>query len=234
MEGFLANNQDFAAANPQYQASMDTLRTNQGFMSDDADAAQSLMSRMRADDQLQTARAEKVRAEQTAASNQFDQDWARDVGQFAEVVQPSFQKALLALENPNSADSVSALYNFFNIIEPGGRVTENEDGSFSGIGGGSGRIANWLNEMRGEGLSDVTRDQIIESIWKQYTPEYERAGRQKTYYEQLLEASRGMYGEGIQSPIGRQGIDWSLQQDPREVPTQTVTQGQPKRGENGW
>jgi hypothetical protein len=232
-ESWLANRPDWAAQNAGYLEQLENLRTNQGFFSDDTGLAQSYLQNMQRDYDTQQAQAEADKARRIAATNQFDQDWARDVGQFAEVVQPSFQKALLALEDPNSADSVAALYNFFNIIEPGGRVTENEDGSFRGIGGSGGRIANWLNEMRGEGLSDVTRDQIIESIWKQYTPEYERAVRQKGYYEKLMETSQGMYGQGIQSPIGRQGIDWSLQQDPRQVQTETVTEGQPKVP-TGW
>lgn len=214
MEGFLASNPDFAQANPQYQHSMETLRNNQGFLSDDADMASSLLTRMRSDDQLQRAQAEKTQEQQLAIQNQFDQDWARDVGQFTEVIQPSFQKALLALDNPNSADSVAALYNFFNIVEPGGRVTENEDGSFTGIGGSAAGFANMLNKWRGDGLSDETRQQIMTSIWKQYTPEMERAQRQKVKYEADIERMRGLYGQDIQSPIGRQGGNWSLNQMP--------------------
>ena len=213
-ENFLMDNPEFAEANPGYLSSFENIRGNQGFFSDDSGQAESLLNAMRADEKLHRAAGEKAEDRRLAIQNQFDQDWARDVGQFTEVIQPSFQKALLALENPNSADSVAALYNFFNIVEPGGRITENEDGSFTGIGGSAAGFANMLNKWRGDGLSDETRKQIMSSIWKQYTPEMERAQRQKVKYEADIERMRGLYGQDIQSPIGRQGGNWSLNQMP--------------------
>jgi hypothetical protein len=143
-------------------------------------------------------------------ADQLDQDYNRDLRTFAET-QNQFRSAMQALENPSNINSVATLYNFFNILEPGGRVTENEDGTFAAAGSAGNRWASWLNEMRGGGLTEVSRKEIVDAIWAQYGTRWEQANRQKRQYEQELrdiEAS----GRKVTSPIGRLGIDWSMNQ----------------------
>lgn len=235
-ESFLANSTLAQAAPGQ---AMGILNAIQGELQNDsfldtgsAARVQSLMDAAMAQNanieqgQAQAAQQAAIRNfdRSTAVTNQLDQDYNRDLRVFGSVVQPAFRQALSALENPNSADSVAALYNFFNIVEPGGRVTENEDGSFTGIGGSGARLANWFNQMRGEGLSENTREQIISAIWKQYQPQFERAKRQKSQYERDLRRY-GQQGLDVRSPVGRLGIDYSLNQAPPAPGPIQVPQG---------
>ena len=107
----------------------------------------------------------------------------------------------------NSADAVAALYNFFNILEPGGRVTENEDGSFTGIGGTGSKFANWMNGIRGNGLDDTTRKQILSAINNQYGSQLDRARKQRAYYDKQVESYNNQ-GYNVNSPVGSLGIDY--------------------------
>jgi hypothetical protein len=176
---------------------------------------------MQADSQYRELGAQQARAAQQritdrgfTLSDQLDADYNRDLKVFGGVVQPAFQKALNALdEGATSADTVAALYNFFNIIEPGGRVTENEDGMFQSIGGMPSQVSNWLNQIRGKGMDSETRRQILDAIWKQYQPEYMRAKRQRDQYQRDIAAMRKQ-GYQVRSPIGRLGINYDLNQIP--------------------
>lgn len=153
-------------------------------------------------------------ANSISRSDQLDADYNRDLKQFGGIVQPAYQQAVNALgPGMNSADSVAALYNFFNIMEPGGRVTENEDGSFTGIGGGGAKLANWFNKMRGDGLDGETRKQILDAINNQYRPQLERARKQEQFYNNRMR-EYGDMGLDVQSPVGSLGIDYLT--DPTE------------------
>jgi hypothetical protein len=138
----------------------------------------------------------------------IEQDYNRDLKTFGSVVQPAYLQAVAALgPNMNSADAVAALYNFFNIMEPGGRVTENEDGSFSGIGGKGSQFANWMNAIRGGGLDEKTKSQILSAVNNQYGSQLDRARRQRAYYDK--EVSRyNEQGYSVNSPVGSLGIDY--------------------------
>ena len=141
-------------------------------------------------------------------SDQLDQDYNRDLRAFGSVVQPAYQQAVRALgPEMNSADAVAALYNFFNILEPGGRVTENEDGSFTGIGGTGSKFANWMNGIRGNGLDDTTRKQILSAINNQYGSQLDRARKQRAYYDKQVESYNNQ-GYNVNSPVGSLGIDY--------------------------
>jgi hypothetical protein len=202
-----------------YLAAAQRTADNAGFFETSSDRVQSIYDKLLFDSaqyqqqqaQKQAERAWQMQQSSIGITDQLDQDYNRDLKSFGQIVQPAYRQAMAALENPNSADSVAALYNFFNIVEPGGRVTENEDGSFSSIGGAGAEIANWLNKMRGEGLSGATTDQIKKAIYNQFKPQYERAVRQRQQYERDLEYY-GNQGYNVRSPIGRQGIDWTAPQ----------------------
>ena len=149
----------------------------------------------------------------TDITNQLDQDYARDIGTFGQVVQPAFRKILAALESPNSADSLASAFNFFNIVEPGGIMRDPENQAYRGIGGKGAQFANWLNEWQGKGLTEATRKQIIDAVWNQYAPEWERAQAIKRKYVSDLQRYKKQ-GFSPVSPIGRQGVDWGLNQIP--------------------
>lgn len=144
----------------------------------------------------------------TAITNQMDQDYNRDLGTFGNMVQPAYKRAMDALEGNNSADQIAALYNFFQIVEPGGRVTENEDGSFTGVGGSGSRLANWFNALRGDGLDEKSRQQIIGAIHRQYKSQYDNAERRRYAHERRLREYQNQ-GYNPMSPVGNLGIDWT-------------------------
>ena len=139
-----------------------------------------------------------------------------ELSEFAET-QTQFRAAMNALENPSNLNSVTTLYNLFNILEPGGRVTANEDGTFTGIGDSGNQFANWLNQMTGEGLTQDTIKEITESIWQQYAPRLERARAVKGWYEGEMQALSGA-GRNVRSPVGSLGVDWRLNQYPSPDP----------------
>jgi hypothetical protein len=68
-------------------------------------------------------------------------------------------------------------------------------------------VANWLNEIQGKGLDSKNVDAIRQAMLNQYNPRFERAARQKKYYQGLLE-KYGSAGYDVGNPIGSQGIRW--------------------------
>lgn len=148
-----------------------------------------------------------------------------EMSEFAET-QTQFRAAMNALDNPSNLNSVTTLYNLFNILEPGGRVTQNEDGTFTGIGSGGNRVSGWLNDMQGKGLTDATIKEITDSIWQQYAPRLERAREVKKWYDGEMQAIGGA-GRNVRSPVGSLGINWDLNQYPPDM-------GQPNDVPDGY
>lgn len=175
--------------------------------------AQALLENQQAQELVDYERGQKTLDRNTTLTDQLDQDYRADLGTFGQVVQPAFRKILAALDNPNSADSLASVYNFFNIVEPGGIVRDPETQAYRGIGGKGSQIANWLNEWRGQGLTAPTRKQIIDAVWNQYAPEWERAQAQKRKYESDLQNYQAQ-GYNPRTPVGRQGINWDINQIP--------------------
>lgn len=138
-----------------------------------------------------------------------------ELSDFAEV-QTQFKAAFNALDNPSNLNGITALYNLFSILEPGGRVTQNEDGTFTGLGDAGNRFANWMNEWMGEGLSEATRQEIMDSLYAQYNPRWLRANNVKRWYDNEIK-NMSQSGYNVRSPVGSLGIDWQLNQvpDPR-------------------
>ena len=164
----------------------------------------------------QASMADRFSQTNTGIANTLSNQYNADLKVFAET-QNQFKSAMNALDNPSNLNSVTALYNMFNLIEPGGRVTQNEDGTFSGAGDVGNRFSNWLNEMQGEGLTPDTIEEIRDAIWQQYSQRYEQSVRRKQYYEDEMNKLSGE-GRNVRSPIGRLGIDWSLNQMPNNEP----------------
>ena len=113
------------------------------------------------------------------------------------------------------------------IIEPGGRVTQNEDGMFTSAGGLSARFTNWLNEAAGEGLSSKSIEEIRDALNRQYVPSWEAANRARVTLEQQMERMRAS-GRNVQSPIGNLGIEWGANvTDRNQLDAQTVAPQMP-------
>jgi hypothetical protein len=160
--------------------------------------------------QLQAEMQDAYSKSNLGQAEQLQTNWEQAQKEFGGV-QKQMQSAMLALENPSNLNSITSLYNLFAIIEPGGRVTQNEDGTFTGTGNGGNRLANWANEWRGEGLTPASIKEISESLWAQYTPKLENARRVKSFYENKMSQIQAS-GRNVQSPIGSLGIDFGLNQ----------------------
>ena len=146
-------------------------------------------------------------------SSQLQDDYRTDFQQFAEY-QNVVGGIKGALEANDSANTLASVFNFFNILEPGGIVRESESGQYRAQGGTSQQWANWMNDIQGKGLTAKTAKQIWGAVQNQYTPRYEQAQRKKGAYDRRLEELRA-YGVNAINPSGSQGINWEI--DPNET-----------------
>lgn len=140
-------------------------------------------------------------------SDQLDQDVSRDMGEMA-VYQDNYRKGLSALASNNPADVVASMYNFFQMVEPGGMVRDAESGQYKGVGGASSQFANLLNEVQGKGLNDKTRRQLQEAMGNQYGVVFDRFKRVNDTYGQQINQMRNA-GYNVMDPRERLGIDWT-------------------------
>lgn len=158
-----------------------------------------------------------------ARQDQLDADYNRDLATFAGV-QSAYTKALASTEaGSNTADKIASLYNFFSVIDPGRAVQGNEAALYNNIGGLSAKGENWWRSIFGKGIDETTADEIRQAVYKQYQPEYERAVRQKNYYDSVYQKYWDA-GYSVISPRGSLGIDWTPGQAPPAASGTPTTQ----------
>lgn len=170
--------------------------------------------------QAQQAMQNRMADRAFSLSDQLDQDYRSDLEDFGQF-QDSYRKGMNAINTNSSADALAAAFNFYNLIEPGGIVRDDERGEFKSVGGAGAGFANLLNEIKGKGLTPKSRKQLEQAMNNQYKPRQERARRQFDYYQDQVGRARRA-GYNVASPIGSQGIDWSEVSDAPLPPGQTV------------
>jgi len=149
-------------------------------------------------------------AQTVEATNRLQTDYTKGLGDLA-ATQDAYKRGLAAFEGGTQSDAIAALYSFFQTIEPGGRITESEQGQFEGHGGISNQIAGMLNSIRGQGLTAKTRQEFSETLGRLYAPRYQRGRQQLRAFEQRIQ-NRIDQGLNVNRSdvIGGLGIDFDF------------------------
>jgi hypothetical protein len=144
------------------------------------------------------------------ATNELQADYTKAFGDLG-ATQDAYRRGLAAFEGGSQADALAGLYSFFQTMEPGGRITDNEQGAFEGHGGFANQIAGMMNRIKGEGLTAKTRAEFASALGGLYKPRYDRGKRQLTTFEQRI-ANMQARGIGVQRSdvVGSEGIDFDF------------------------
>jgi len=103
--------------------------------------------------------------------------------------QPEAQALFNVLGSGSKADALASLYLFFQQLEPGGIVRDNETGMYRGVGGAFESIANQMNAFLGEGDSLPTRQALAQTVMRIIQPRIENALATRAQFEEQAAAS---------------------------------------------
>lgn len=187
-------------------------RRDRGFFdAGQAERAESLLSQYAANkanfQMQQQQNAMAMQQQGNTYQRQLQDDWRRDMTRFSEI-QQSYQKAKQSLSaDANTYDKIASLYNFFSIIDPGRAVQGNEAALFNQGGGLTAAGINWVRSIFGKGLDELSQEEILATIERQYLPEWDRAQRQRADHDS---AWRRLFDQGYDVTQPRNlGIDWN-------------------------
>ena len=125
-------------------------------------------------------------------ANQLVDDGRRELGPWVDQV-PQIQGLYNLLANGSATDAVASIYLFFQALEPGGIVRDNETNMYRGAGGFFEGLANDLNAMMGGGDKEETRRRVAQTINRLIAPRLQAA--QQTRQELINQAEASNLGQ---------------------------------------
>lgn len=211
-DSILARGQDMIANDSFWNRSMVSSQLDQ--LSNNAMVANNnyVMQQQEMAQQMKIASGQAQRERSFQLANEVEADYNRDLKDFG-TFQDSYAKGVRALESNSSADAMAAVYNFFNLVEPGGIVRDGETAQFRDVGGTKSKIVNLLNGIQGKGLDPRAARELQTAMRNQYLDRYGRAKRQRDYYQERIDGYRSA-GYDVWSPVGSLGIDYGYNPDP--------------------
>lgn len=185
-------------------------------MLDNLQGATFQQQQMAANQYAQSRQATAARA--FGLSDQLDTDYRRDLGDLS-TFQDTYRKGMQALQSNSKADILASAFNFYNLIEPGGIVRDDERDAYQATSSAATNFVNLLNDIQGKGLTESTAKQLANAMTTQYKPRYDRGQRQLGFYQERIGQYRKA-GYDVASPVGSQGIDFQYgAQEYNPIPT---------------